>query len=150
MRWRGKFWSNWGFWRGLELRTYRLFSGRAWLAYDQAFCEHAAAVQIVDWSQINVQLYNFHTAGACPRSSSTVCISWNRGHCSSPYSPCRFAHWCLKCSGSHKELECSEGQSSASKQRGRSASPGVSRVKYRNHWYCASWTDTRCVSYYSY
>ena len=117
----------------LIIRKYRLFSGRAWLAYDQAFREHAAAVQIVDWSQINVQLYNFHTAGASPRSSSTMCISWNRGHCSSPYSPCRFTHRCLKCSGSHKELECSEGQSSASKQRGRSASPGVSRVKYRKH-----------------
>ncbi|KAK3711920.1 hypothetical protein QZH41_000899 [Actinostola sp. cb2023] len=118
----------------LIIRTYRLFSGRAWLAYDQAFREHAAAAQVVDWSQINVQLYNFHTAGSSPRSSSssTVCISWNRGHCSSPYSPCRFIHRCLKCSGSHKELDCSERQSSA-KQRGRSASPGVSRGKYRKH-----------------
>ncbi|KAK3751753.1 hypothetical protein QZH41_002157 [Actinostola sp. cb2023] len=118
----------------LIIRTYRLFSGRAWLAYDQAFREHAAAAQVVDWSQINVQLYNFHTAGSSPRSSSssTVCISWNRGHCSSPYSPCRFIHRCLKCSGSHKELDCSERQSSA-KQRGRSTSPGVSRGKYRKH-----------------
>ncbi|EDO45365.1 predicted protein [Nematostella vectensis] len=30
----------------LILRTYRQFSGRAWLAYDRAFREHAAAVQL--------------------------------------------------------------------------------------------------------
>ena len=114
----------------LIVRTYRLFSGRAWLAYDIAFREHAAAANIVDWSQINVQLYNFHTAGSSPRSSNPVCISWNKGHCSSPYSPCRFAHHCQKCSGQHKALDCPESKSMGSK-RGRSASPGVYQAKDR-------------------
>ena len=34
----------------LILRTYRHFSGRVWLAYDQAFREHAAATRLTDWS----------------------------------------------------------------------------------------------------
>ena len=33
----------------LILRTYRQFSGRVWLAYDQAFRQHAAATKLVDW-----------------------------------------------------------------------------------------------------
>jgi hypothetical protein len=40
----------------LIIRTYRQFSGRAWPAYDQAFREHAAAIQLTNWSQLNVQL----------------------------------------------------------------------------------------------
>ena len=51
----------------LILRTYRQFSGRVWLAYDKAFREQAAAARIVDWSTLNVQLYNFCTAGASER-----------------------------------------------------------------------------------
>jgi hypothetical protein len=102
----------------LIMRTYRQFSGRAWLAYDHAFREHAAAANISDWSQINVQLYNFHTAGSGPKPQptvpgSTICTSWNRGSCASPYSPCRFAHQCLRCSGQHKALDCPVEQSTA-------------------------------------
>ena len=48
-------------------RTYRQFSGKVWLAYDRAFREHAAAANVVDWSSINVQLFNFHAAGASAR-----------------------------------------------------------------------------------
>ena len=51
----------------LILRTYRQFSGKVWLAYDRAFREHAAAANVVDWSSINVQLFNFHAAGASAR-----------------------------------------------------------------------------------
>ena len=40
----------------LTLRTYRQFSGRVWLSYDQAFREHAAAIRLTDWSSMNVQL----------------------------------------------------------------------------------------------
>ena len=78
----------------LILRTYRQFSGRVWLAYDQAFRQHAAATKLVDWSTMNVQLYNFHAAGASVRSGSggslselpepsgadssqVICRSWN-------------------------------------------------------------------------
>lgn len=48
----------------LILRTHRQFHNRAWLSYDWAFREHAAVTGLVDWSAINVQLFNFHTAGA--------------------------------------------------------------------------------------
>ena len=82
----------------LILQTYRHFSGRVWLAYDQAFREHAAATRLTDWSSMNVQLFNFHAAGSSVRgsslpssnespkppgsSSSTIlCKSWNKGHC---------------------------------------------------------------------
>ena len=33
----------------LILRTYCHFSGRVWLTYDQAFCEHAAASRLQMW-----------------------------------------------------------------------------------------------------
>ena len=91
----------------LILRTYRQFSGRVWLAYEQAFREHAAATKLMDWSSMNVQLYNFHSAGASvcslpgksssesaeqrgSSSSQVVCKSWN--------ASCRFAHRCSSCS----------------------------------------------------
>lgn len=32
----------------LVLRTFRHFSGKVWLAYDQAFREHAAAIRLTD------------------------------------------------------------------------------------------------------
>ena len=81
----------------LILRTYRQFSGKVWLAYGRAFREHAAAAKVVDWSSINVQLFNFHAAGALAcgptavspdfpelvgaSSSQNLCRSWNSGHC---------------------------------------------------------------------
>ena len=97
--------------RLLILRTCRQFNGRVWLAYDRASREHAAASHLTDWSSINVQLFNFHAAGASarvpngssvapaepvgPSSSHIVCKSWNRGRCVAPFSPCRFAHICM-------------------------------------------------------
>jgi len=41
----------------LIFRTYRQFSGRVWLGYDQAFCQYVAAVELVkqvsnEWSSI--------------------------------------------------------------------------------------------------
>ncbi|KXJ16818.1 hypothetical protein AC249_AIPGENE22806 [Exaiptasia diaphana] len=91
----------------LIIRTYRQFGGRAWLHYDQDFREFASASNLTDWSKLNPELYNFHTAGSAPRlSSSTICISWNKGSCSSPYTPCRYAHKCTKCAGPHRASEC--------------------------------------------
>ena len=98
----------------LILRTYRQFSGRVWLAYDKAFREHAAAAGIVDWSSMNVQLYNLCAAGASvcggldspfnefpepsgAASSQVICRSWNRGRCSAQSAFCRFAHRCSSC-----------------------------------------------------
>ena len=54
----------------LILRTHRQFTGRVWFAYDRAFREHAAATNLTDWSSINVQLFNFHAAGAAVRASN--------------------------------------------------------------------------------
>lgn len=54
----------------LILRTYRHFSGKAWLHYDQPFKEHAAATNLMDWSQMNVQLYNSYTAGSASKQSN--------------------------------------------------------------------------------
>ena len=115
----------------LIIRTYRNFTGKAWLNYDQAFREHAAAMNITDWSQINVQLYHYQTAGSASRQAS-VCRSWNRGHCSSPYSSCCYSHKCAKCSGQHKEIECPQStSSSSSRQREHSPTQGDgSRRKY--------------------
>ena len=101
------------------LRPYRHFSGRVWLAYDQVFCEHTAATRLTDWSSMNVQLFNFHASGLSVRSSSLttsnelpeppgslsstiLCKSWNKGHCTAPFSFCRYAHQCSVCSGAHR------------------------------------------------
>ena len=75
----------------LILRMYCHFSG-----HDQAFCQHAAVTKLVDWSTMNIQLYNFHSPGASVHSGSggslsklpepsgadssqVICWSWNRG-----------------------------------------------------------------------
>jgi len=41
-----------------------------WLAYDQAFRQHTAVTKLVDWSTMNIQLYNFHAVGASVHSGS--------------------------------------------------------------------------------
>ena len=126
----------------LILRTYRLFSGRVWLAYDQVFRQHAAATKLMDWSTMNVQLYNFHAAGASVRSGSggslseltepsgadssqVICRSWNRGRCSAQFASCRFAYRCSTCAGSHRASECSRrfDKTSSHDRKRRSASP---------------------------
>ena len=56
------------------LQTHWLLAGWVWLVYDQAFCEHAAATNHTDWSTINVQLFNFHAAGASVRSGPWTLI----------------------------------------------------------------------------
>ena len=134
----------------LILRTQRRFAGRVWLAYDRAFREHAAASNLTDWSTINVQLFNFHAAGALVRSrgelseefaeprsapsSLIICKSWNRGHCVAPLSLCRFAHKCSSCFGPHRVGACpgeAAGQSRPSSKRPVEASPLCSSSKSR-------------------
>ena len=51
------------------LLTYHQSTSRAWLAYDQAFREHAAATNLTDWSEVNTQLFNFHSTGASVRGN---------------------------------------------------------------------------------
>lgn len=130
----------------LILRTYRHFSGQVWLAYDRAFREHAAAIKLTDWSNINVQLFNFHAAGSSVRnqvaqssgikpeptgssSSLITCISWNKGRCTAPYAHCRFAHRCRLCSGEHRAQSCpsqSSRPTEESKRRASSPAPSSS------------------------
>ena len=133
----------------LILRTYRQFSGKVWLAYDRAFREHAAAANVVDWSSINVQLFNFHAAGASARgpnvsspdssepagasTSQILCKSWNKGRCVAPYASCRYAHRCSSCSGAHRAVNCpgSEPAQPPVKSSRRSRSPSRSSSKSR-------------------
>ena len=133
----------------LILRTYRQFSGKVWLAYDRAFREHAAAANVVDWSSINVQLFNFHAAGASARGSNVsstdssepagasasqiLCKSWNKGRCVAPYASCRYVHCCSSCSGAHCAVNCpgSEPAQPPVKSSRRSRSPSRSSSKSR-------------------
>ena len=55
----------------LILRTYRQYAGRVWLSYDTSFRDHSAAIKLVDWSQIDFQLFNVHAAGATAGSSAS-------------------------------------------------------------------------------
>ena len=122
----------------LILRTYRHFSGRVWLAYDQAFREHAAATRLTDWSSMNVQLFNFHAVGSSvhgsslpssnespePRGSSSspiLCKSWNM-------PSCRYAHRCGVCSGAHRASSCTNQSSKdgGDRTKHRSRSPSAS------------------------
>ena len=129
----------------LILLTYRHFSGRVWLAYNQAFREHAASTRLTDWSSMNVQLFNFHAAGSSVRgsslpssnespkppgsSSSTIlCKSWNKGRYTAPFSFCRYAHRCGVCSGAHWASSCTNQSSkdSGDRKKRRSRSPRAS------------------------
>ena len=124
------------------LRTYRQFSGRVWLAYDQAFRQHAAVTKLIDWSTMNVQLYNFHPAGTSvcsgsggslselpepsgADSSQVICRSWNRSHCLAQFASCQFANRCRTCAGSSCVSECSRrfDKTSSHDRKCRSASP---------------------------
>ena len=129
----------------LILRTYRHFSGRVWLAYDQAFHEHAAATQLTDWSSMNIQLFNFHAAGSSVRSSSLatstespeppgssssviLCKSWNKGRCTALFLFCCYTHRCSVCSGAHRASSCTNQSSKVDGDctKRRSCSPSAS------------------------
>jgi hypothetical protein len=108
----------------LIVRTFRQFGGQGWLNYDCEFRQHAAAERLTDWSTMNVQLYNFNTAGAPMRprlytssqpsssepsgsvTANVICLSWNSGHCVAPSQSCRFKHVCSKCRGNHRASAC--------------------------------------------
>ena len=69
-----------------------------------------------------LQLFNFHAAGASVHSSSSndssdweptgssgstvVCKSWNRGLCTSPLAICPYAHCCSSSFGLHCAAAC--------------------------------------------
>ena len=72
--------------------------------------------------ELQLQLFNFHAAGASVHSSSSndssdweptgssgstvVCKSWNRGLCTSPLAICPYAHCCSSCFGLHCAAAC--------------------------------------------
>ena len=131
-------WRDLTLYKLLILRTNRQFQGNAWLAYDRAFREHAAAARLTDWSSIDVQLFNFHAAGSSVRrsftepngsSSAVVCRSWNNGFCVAPSRICRFAHRCSVCSSNHRASECSQRKKQVAT---RSPSPETSKRRKRH------------------
>jgi len=138
----------------LILRTYCHFSGKVWLAYDQAFRVHAAVTRLTDWSSMNVQLFNFHAAGSSVHSATSttlnealkppgsslsviLCKSWNKGHCTAPFASCRYSHWCSVCSGADRATMCSNQSakecSDDSKHRSRSPSASGSSSQAKAH-----------------
>ena len=108
------------------------FPRPAWLNYDMAFRKDAAAYFLTDWSQINLNLYNFHTRASstitgksAPRlpllphtpASSNIkpkrsfdpiqyCRSWNDGACHWSLGKCRYPHVCKRCDGEHPLANC--------------------------------------------
>ena len=56
----------------LILKTSRQFPGKAWLHYDIAFRKDAAASGLVDWSRMNLDLYNFHTRATLLQTSLSL------------------------------------------------------------------------------
>jgi hypothetical protein len=89
--------------------------GDAWRNYDEAFRRDAAARGLSDWSNMNLELFNIHTAsvrvprspsrvqhaGSSTPSSSFFCRSWNSGRCTAFGRQCRYRHACdrLACGG---------------------------------------------------
>ena len=109
---------------------------------DRAFRKHTATTCLTDWSIMNSQLFNFHSAGAAARNpkervssttseprgslaSQVVCRSWNNRLCTTPFPPCHFAHKCICCAGSHCAHDCpgSPHSTSSSWSHLRSCSP---------------------------
>ena len=108
------------------------FPRPAWLNYDMAFRKDAAAYFITDWSQMNLNLYNFHTRAsgtitgqsasrltslAHTSASSNIkskrsfdpiqyCRSWNDGACQWSLGKCRYRHVCKRCDGEHPLANC--------------------------------------------
>ena len=98
---------------------------------------------------MNVQLFNFNAAGSSVResslaqsnehlecsseppgssSSAMVCILWNKGRCTAPFTPRRYEHYCSGCSGSHWATACSSRSSRDSRddRKRQESSPGLS------------------------
>jgi hypothetical protein len=65
-------WRDLSSYKLLILRTYRQFADYALCDYDKAFRQHAAATRLLDLSELNVQLFNFHTAGSAYRGPSRL------------------------------------------------------------------------------
>ena len=85
-------------------------------------CELLPANLQVKEPEPQLQLFNFHAAGASVHSPSSndssdweptgssgsivVCKSWNRGCCTSPLAICPYVHHCSSCFGLHCAAAC--------------------------------------------
>ena len=130
-------WQDMTKYKPLILKTSRQFPGKAWLHYDIAFRKDAAASGLVDWSRMNLDLYNFHTratllqtslssdvpssASRMLASSPNICRSWNDGTCLWPFGQCHYRHCCEKCAGEHPRDNCPFQASQCHSQHSRSA-----------------------------
>ena len=85
-----------------------------------------AATDTSYWSQMNLDLYNFHlqtspivTSQPSPAPSSTMvsaswgngahipyCFSWNNGGCWWPFGECRYRHVCSSCNRDRRRASC--------------------------------------------
>ena len=102
------------------------FPGRCWYTYDHTYRLEAAASNSKNWSQINADLYHYHTSvvAAKPMPAQAIrygerrgdphsmifCKSWNAWACSSPCKSCRFHHKCDRngCGGAHRRIHSTE------------------------------------------
>ena len=128
------------------LPPYHQFGNCVWLAYDRACPEPAAATNFVNWSEINVQLFNFCAAGvsACgqqdwwnrtePSGLSLMQIiykSWNRGPCSAPNTN---FHLLIS---AQAVLPPWEPPRETTKHRSSSSVPSLPGSKSKRSWSCA-------------
>ena len=130
----------------LIIHIAKQFPGRCWYNYDRGFRLQATASNLINWTQINSDLYHCHTSVAVQtsrpqtsrmrerrgnQSSPITCKSWNAGACSSPHEFCRFRHKCDRagCDGPHRRIECQE----LVRKRGRSPGDEQSRRRHANH-----------------
>ena len=146
------FWCHWEVCCNISCLSSRLTTNSlVWLSNDWAFCKHAAVTNLTDWSTSNLQLFNFHAAGASvysgrelsdeltePRGASSlliICRSWNGGHCVAPSLSRHFTHKCSSCFGPHCIGACtveSPSQRHPSAKRRVDASPPRSSSKSRH------------------
>ena len=113
----------------LIIHIAKQFPGRWWYNYDRAFRLEATASNLINWTQINSDLYHCHTSVAVQtsrpqtsrmrerrgnQSSPIACKSWNARACSSPHEFCRFRHKCDRagCDGLMAHIAASSARNS--------------------------------------
>ena len=116
---------------------------------------------LTDWLTFNIQLFNFHAAGALVRgydavtnssephgaaSSTVICRLWNPGNCIAPHASCCFAHKCQSCFGHHRVKDCPRNLSS--QQSAESKQPPASPPHFcsKSRWLWMLWMCLDFVS----
>ena len=124
-------------WR--DLTSYKLLILRTYRPFSSFFGPSGSTrLQKKSPTEMHVQLFNYHTAGAQVRTrpassnvassqaeasgnafSKVICHSWNAGHCTAVNPQCRFSHAYSRCWGNHRAASCTFSHS----YRSRSADP---------------------------